>query len=78
MEEDDMNIITDPMALIASRSEANGTAFSALPWAPVVEERETRHLRRVRSGLAESLLTLAVKVQPLEPSATARTLSPGC
>jgi hypothetical protein len=75
-----MNIITDPMALIVSSSEPSGTAFSALPWAPVVEDRapETRYLRRVRSGLAESLRTLAVKVQPLEPSATSRTLSPGC
>jgi hypothetical protein len=74
-----MNIITDPTALLVARSDLTAHANSALPWAPVVPDtqRQIRPLLWLRSGLAESLLTLSVKVRPLEPGRATRQLSAG-
>jgi hypothetical protein len=70
-----MTPIIDPMAAIIIRTAPSSEAYSALPWAPVVEEPEVevQHLVRVRRSAATALQTIAGWVEPREQSSTCVT-----
>lgn len=71
-----MKPIIDPMAALIINSAPSSEAYSALPWSPVLEEvPPTRHLLRVRRGVAAALASAAARVQPYEPACSPRRVA---